>query len=107
MNVYYLKFNDDAAARIALIAAGLAVSTGKASATYAVNVDFIGAGRELDKTSGYTEVKSHPGSMVNVIAESLPQALEQYRVYPVSPMRLFAGWSPEEIAARATVTKPE
>lgn len=43
------------------------------------------------------------GWFANWIGEELPAGLQAYRVDPdpSTPFRVFAGWSPEEIAARA------
>lgn len=43
------------------------------------------------------------GWHVNWIGEALPESLAGFEVYPETPRRVFAGWSPEEIKARANL----
>lgn len=45
------------------------------------------------------------GYFVNWIGEELPEVLVPYATKPVTPFRVFAGWSPEEIAAREAKPK--
>ena len=91
MRVAYLRFPDRASATAALE---------KAFPNGDPGLDLIGeAWRTVDEVAEKRE-----GWFANWIGEELPKNLEAYCVTPdpVSPFRVFAGWSPEEIAARET-----
>lgn len=108
MRPHYLSFPDAATAQSALVNAGLAAIDKQFAVTYASGVDVIGGNpKELDQKSGCYDAqtkqpvyKTNTGYLVNVIVESLPPELAQYEVFPKTPMRVFAGHSPEEVAAR-------
>ena len=90
----YLVFPDDATAASAL--SGLPKSA---------VVDYMGSGKQetaQSRTSKDAAVKTHPGVLVNVLLDSdeVPKALAPYQTFPRTPIQVFAGWSPEEIAAR-------
>ena len=96
----YLNFPDRLTADNALVAAGLA-KVDKGETTYATSVDVIGgAPKENDYKTGYTSTRTHTGFLVNVMADDLHAELAAYEVHPATPMRVFAGWSPAEVAAR-------
>jgi hypothetical protein len=84
MNNYYLKFASELAATAALY-------TAEAQAKYA-NISVIGV---ISKPTGVVDAEGNPvmaaleGWHVNVRADVSPE-LEQYQVFPVAPMRVWA-----------------
>ena len=89
MRVAYLKFPSQKDAEAALEEAFPNGDPG---------LDLIGeAWRTVDEVA-----EKRDGWFANWIGEELPKNLEAYAVTPETPFRVFAGWSPEEIAARET-----
>ena len=97
MNDYYLKFSDEAAANLVLITSiaevqdeqGNVLVEASETANY-VNVSVIGtiyAKPPVDAPEGYVPVALE-GWHVNVRANA-PE-LEQYQVFPLAPMRVWA-----------------
>lgn len=97
MQPHYLSFPDLDTANKELASAGLAdLDKSGQVVGYQLNVDLIGM-----------NPSTHIGQcLVNILwddeVELLPKNLVTYEVFPKTPMQVFAGWSPEEIAARNT-----
>lgn len=101
MSPFYLRFANKAEAE-----AAMAFVTGADR----YGLDVIGESMRDDATfdaSGnmLTPATQRSGYFVNWIGGELPVVLVPYATEPVTPFRVFAGWSPEEIAAREAKPK--
>lgn len=113
MTPFYLRFDSEQIGLEALKVAKLATET-KTGIQFNTNLDVIG---DLWDPAVYAEgakmgdapptpATKLPGWHVNALLEELPDALLPYVVEPISPRRVFAGWSPQEIAAREVKPEP-
>ena len=77
--------------------------------TYDGKVDYMGAGqRETAESREDAQPKVHSGVLVNLLIEGEPHdALKAYTVTPRTPKQIFAGHSPEEVAARDAAGTPQ
>lgn len=87
---HYLNFPDEQTATQKLV-----------EAIDIMAMDVIGLNpKQLDASQGYYTQdgmpiwKTHAGFLVNVLSmDELPQVLQEYEVFPTTPMRVFAGTS--------------
>ena len=75
-------------------------------------VDYMGAGQRetAESRAGKDDpsAKTHSGVLVNLLIEGEPHdALKAYTVTPRTPKQIFAGHSPEEVAARDAAGTPQ
>ena len=99
MKAIYLRFPDQQTAEQVLLGIGWLVQ-GEAVLWANPNMDIIG--------TLYTREEKPvplPGYHVNALVEETPPDLEPYLVTPTLPYRVFAGWHPDEIAAREAAEK--
>ena len=99
MSPIYLKFPDEATALKVLRAIGW--HDGKQPTYHALDIRGTLYTRAVmvGKTV-LVPASAKSGYHVNALVESVPKALVPYRVFPASPDVVFAGFHPDEIAAR-------
>lgn len=101
MTPFYLRFSDakEAIAKLA-----------EAALSDGISLDLIGESYRNDAVfDGMKLVKpatKRSGYFVNWIGDELPATLTPFATEPATPFRVFAGFSPEEIAAREAAKNP-
>ena len=103
MKPIYLRFPDQQTAEKVMLGLGWMASVsgnGQPRMVINPNLDIVG--------TLYTREEKPvplPGYHVNALVEETPKELEPYLVTPTLPYRVFAGWHPDEIAAREAAEK--
>lgn len=106
MTPFYLRFADRDEAIELLKAAGLAreLPAGQFGHAFDPGLDLIGDSYRNDAVIEDGKVlqpaTKRSGYFVNWIGDELPATLTPFATEPATPFRVFAGHSPEEIAAR-------
>lgn len=112
MTPFYLRFTDEAEAIAKLKEAGLVQELPKGQFGHAFDngIDLIGESYRNDAVIEDGKVlqpaTKRSGYFANWIGEKLPAVLVPFATEPATPFRVFAGFSPEEIAAREAAKNP-